>query len=85
MDKIEIKEFRLLGLALKIMTANENGRSAIDCGNLCQKFEKEHYANKITGKLSDEIFAVYYNYEGDHTRPFSYFIGCKVKMTHQLL
>jgi hypothetical protein len=29
--------------------------------------------------LSDEVLAVYHRYEGDYTKPFSYFIGCKVK------
>jgi predicted transcriptional regulator YdeE len=79
MDKIEIEEFKLLGLALKTKTTNENGQSAIDCGNLWQKFETENLAGKIPGKLSNEIYAVYDNYEGDYTKPFSYFIGCKVK------
>ena len=77
--QIKLKEFQLIGIALKTKTTNENGQSAIDCGNLWQQFEKGNYAEKIPGKLSNEIFAVYYNYEGDHTKPFSYFIGCKVK------
>jgi predicted transcriptional regulator YdeE len=28
--------------------------------------------------LGNEIYAVYHQYEGDHIKPFSYFIGCKV-------
>ena len=74
----EIKTFKLIGIALKTKTTNKNGQSAIDCGNLWQKFETGGYAAKIPGKLTSEIYAVYYNYEGDHTNPFSYFIGCKV-------
>ena len=69
---------RLTGLALKTKTTNANGQAAIDCGNLWQQFEKGDYAAKIPGKLSDEVFAVYYDYEGDYTQPYSYFIGCKV-------
>lgn len=79
MDKIEIKGFKLIGLALKTKTTNENRQSAIDCGNFWQKFETGNYAEKIPGKLSNEIFAVYHSYEGDYTKPYSYFIGCKVK------
>jgi len=79
-----IKEFRLIGLSLKTKTTNENGQSAIDCGSLWQQFEKGNYAEKIPGKLSNEIFAVYYNYEGDHAKPFSYFIGCKVKESTEI-
>ena len=32
----------------------------------------------IPNKLSKEVYAVYFEYEGDETKPFSYFIGCKV-------
>ena len=79
MDKIKIDELILIGLKLNNKTTNENGQSSIDCGNLWQKFETENFIERIPGKLGDEIYAVYYNYEGDHTKPFSYFIGCKVK------
>lgn len=73
-----ISSFRLLGLSLRNKTSNENGQSGIDCGNLWQKFKIENYFEKIPGKLSNDIYAVYHNYEGDHTMPFSYFIGCMV-------
>ena len=79
MNKIELEEIKLIGLALGTKTTNEMGQSNTDCGNLWQKFENENYANRIPDKLSDEILAVYHRYEGDHTQPFSYFIGCKVK------
>ncbi|MGN6249551.1 MAG: GyrI-like domain-containing protein [Ginsengibacter sp.] len=72
-----LKGFKLTGISLSGKTSNENGQSGIDCGNLWQEFEKGDYQNKIPNKLSDDIFAVYYDYEGDHTQPFSYFIGCK--------
>lgn len=79
MNKIELEEIKLIGLSLKTKTSNENGRSNVACGNLWQEFEKESYEDKIPNKLSDEILAVYHKYEGDSTKPFSYFIGCKVK------
>lgn len=70
--------FRLMGLALEHKTTNENGQSNKDCGSLWQKFEKDKIFNKIPGKISDEIYAVYHDYEGGHMDPFAYFIGCKV-------
>lgn len=79
MNKTEIEEIRLIGLSLKKKTTNEKGQSSIDCGALWQKFESENYYKKIPGKISDEIMAVYHSYEGDHTKPFSYFIGCIVR------
>jgi predicted transcriptional regulator YdeE len=75
---MNLTAFRLAGLALPSKTTNANGQSGTDCGTLWQQFEQGNYAEKITGKLSEEILAVYHGYEGDHTRPFSYFIGCKV-------
>ena len=80
MDKIKKAEFKLIGLKLDNKTTNEGGQSSIDCGNLWQKFEKDNFVERIPDKLGDEIYAVYFDYEGDHTRPFSYFIGCKVKL-----
>ncbi len=79
MKTIELEEAKLVGLALKGKTTNINEQSNIDCGNLWQEFEKGNYAEIIPNKLTDEILAVYHQYEGDHTKPFSYFIGCKVK------
>ena len=78
MNAIQLNEFRLIGLALPGKTTNEGGQSNIDCGNLWQKFENGKYFEKIPGKLNDDVLAVYHQYEGDHTQPFSYFIGCKV-------
>ena len=79
MNTVELEEVKLVGLALKRKTTNINEQSSIDCGNLWQEFEKGNYAEIIPNKLTDEILAVYHQYEGDHTKPFSYFIGCKVK------
>lgn len=71
--------FTLAGLKLPQKTTNEGGQSNINCGGLWQKFNTENIAARIQDKLGAEIYAVYFDYEGDHTKPFSYFIGCKVK------
>lgn len=84
MKKIELEAFKLIGIALEKKTINENGQAGIDCGSLWQKFEKGDYTNKIPGKLSDEIFAVYHQYDGDYTKPYAYFIGCKVSAETKL-
>ncbi|MFL5811045.1 MAG: GyrI-like domain-containing protein, partial [Flavisolibacter sp.] len=64
-------------------TTNANGQSAIDCGQLWQRFEKENCIQRIDNKIDDSIYAVYFDYEEDHTKPFSYFIGCKVSSDSQ--
>jgi predicted transcriptional regulator YdeE len=79
MSNVEIEDINLIGLALKTKTINTNGQSGLDCGNLWQEFKMGKYAETIPDKLSDEIFGVYYEYEGDNIKPFSYFVGCKVR------
>jgi predicted transcriptional regulator YdeE len=79
MEKVKLNAFILVGLKLDHKTTNEGGQSNIDCGKLWQKFEKENFVQRIPNKLSDEIYSVYFEFEGDHTKPFSYFIGCKVE------
>ena len=78
METFQIPEFKLTGLKLNKKTFNKGGQSGIDCGSLWQKFQAENVAERIPDKLGHEIYAVYFAYEGDHTNPFSYFIGCKV-------
>jgi predicted transcriptional regulator YdeE len=78
MEKIEKENFKLVGLKLENKTTNENNQSSVDCGTLWQKFEIEKIFELIPNKLSNEIYAVYFDYEKDETKPFSYFIGCKV-------
>jgi predicted transcriptional regulator YdeE len=80
MSTVNIPPFKLIGLRLPQKTTNKGGQSTIDCGNLWQKFSLANVPEKIVEKLSDEVYAVYFQYEGDHTKPFSYFIGCKVKI-----
>jgi predicted transcriptional regulator YdeE len=76
--KIRKEPFHLIGLRMHKKTTNEGGQSGVDCGNLWQRFEQQNIAGKIPGKLGNEVYAVYFDYDGDHTQPFSYFVGCRV-------
>ena len=78
MAVVEIKEKRLIGLALRSKTVNANGQSSRDCENLWHEFHKQNFSDIIGGKVSNDIFGVYHDYEGDSTQPFSYFIGYEV-------
>ena len=83
MNESNIEGFRLIGLKLENKTTNEGGQSGIDCGGLWQKFMQGGFAERIPGLLSNEIYAVYFDYESDYTKPFAYFIGCKVSADSQ--
>lgn len=78
MHGIEKAEMHLIGLELESKTSNLNGKANIDCGKLWHRFETEEILSKIEDRLTEEIIAVYYDYEGDYTEPYSYFIGCEV-------
>jgi len=41
------------------------------------RFYKE-YLHRIPNRVDDSILALYTDYEGDYTQPFSYIIGCEV-------
>lgn len=79
MEKLQKPGFKLVGLKLGHKTTNENGQSSVDCGNLWQKFENDKIFDLVPNKLGSEVFAVYFDYDQDETKPFSYFIGCKVR------
>ena len=74
----EMSEMKLVGLKLERKTTNANGQSAKDCGSLWQRFEADGVADQIPGKVSDAVYAVYYDYDSDENGAFSYFIGCRV-------
>lgn len=76
-----MEKLRLIGLKLSKETSNMNSQSSKDCGELWQKFEQEAIKNVIPNKLSDSIYAVYFDYSHDqhNNKVLSYFIGCNVE------
>lgn len=78
-----MENFKLIGLKLKGKTKNQNGQSEKDCGELWQQFKVNKIAELIPNKISDSIYAVYYDYESDENGQYSYFLGCKVEENAQ--
>lgn len=66
----------LIGISLPEKTTNQ--LSTTDIGAFWETFMKENVASKIPGRVGDDIYAVYYDYDGDYTMPFGYFIGVPV-------
>ena len=74
-QKIITKEtFQIIGI--EIYTSNE--KATIDIPKLWEKFYTENVKDRIPNKINDEILAIYTNYEGNHTKPYSYILGCEV-------
>lgn len=73
---IKIEAFKIIGIETE--TTNENGQAAIDIGNLWAKFYTENIPNKILNKLSEDIYAIYTDYESDFKGKYKTIIGLKV-------
>jgi len=77
MDKEQLDTFYVLGIAVR--TANTPGRATKDIPALWGRFLCENVAAAIEGRLADDVYCVYTEYEGDYTMPYTTLIGCRVE------
>ena len=77
MNHQTIGRFYVIGISVR--TTNANGQSSKDIEAVWQRFWGENIKDKIGGKTSDEIYAVYTDYETDHTGPYTTIIGVPVQ------
>ena len=76
MTKEIIESFDIVGI--QVRTSNIDGQGIKDIGNLWNTFICREVLKKIPFKTSDTIYALYTEYEGDHTKPYTTVIGCRV-------
>src|SRR3954470_5851326 len=69
-------QFFLVGISAR--TINQNGQSAQDIGGLWTRFTTENLGQQINGKVSDDMYCVYTDYESDHNGPYTAILGCRV-------
>lgn len=77
MKKVKMEAFNILGISIR--TSNQNYQAANDIQNLWAEFQKSKIAENTQGKVDNNIYAVYTDYEGDHTKPYTVLIGCRVE------
>lgn len=70
-----IKGFDIVGVS--IITTNEDAKAADDINGLWERFFKESVGQHVPDKIDDVIYAVYSDYQGDHTKPYRITIGYK--------
>ncbi len=68
--------FHVIGIECR--TVNSLLRAFRDIPKHWERFYKEKISDSIPNKVSDEVIAVYCDYEGDHTQPYSLILGCEV-------
>lgn len=76
-DLQQIPGFYVVGIS--ITTSNAEDKAADDINALWQRFFEEDMLHKIEGRAENAIYAVYSDYEGDHTKPYRFTLGCKVE------
>lgn len=73
-ESVSKGEFKVIGISEKI--SNDNAQEKIP--QMWKTFMLENYLEKIPNKKDSRLMAFYTDYEGDHTKPFLYTIGCEV-------
>lgn len=63
-------------IGLELRTNNEECSLAMPAHK--EKFFKENIISKIPNKINGNILALYTDYEGDYTKPYSWILGCEV-------
>lgn len=78
MEIIYIESFEIIGVTIK--TSNNNlEKLQHDMQSLWNKFITENVADKIPDKISNDVYCVYTDYEGDYTEPYVAILGYKVR------
>jgi predicted transcriptional regulator YdeE len=71
-------------VGIECRTSNAPDAGPVDIPKLWGQFYSENIMDQIPDKASNEVIALYCDYEGDHTQPYSLVIGCPVKSLHEV-
>ncbi|MFI5334085.1 MAG: effector binding domain-containing protein [Chlamydiales bacterium] len=82
MTYVKEKQTKKLVIGIAIKTANARFQKEVP--PLWEKFFREKIADRIPNKSNQNLVAVYTDYEGDHTQPFTYVIGCEVSSLKEI-
>lgn len=68
----------IIVVGIECRTSNAPEAGPRDIPQHWGRFYSEGIVGKIPNKISDDIIALYCDYEGDYTQPYSFVIGCPV-------
>lgn len=71
-----IEQFQVVGISVR--TTNAHGQAMKDIEALWTRFWGEEIKNKVPNKISDDIYALYTNYESNYTGAYTMIIGMPV-------
>lgn len=76
MKTVKKEQLRIVGVAVR--TENAPTKAEHDIPALWGRFMETNISAQLNGKSSDEIYCVYCEYDGDHTKPYTVLIGFSV-------
>ncbi len=71
----KLEAFSVVGLSI----ITDNKKAAEEINALWEEFFKQNIGQIIDNRVDDVIYAVYSDYEGDHTKPYRLTIGYKIE------
>lgn len=69
-------------IGLQLKTNNEECSLAMPAHK--DRFFKENILSKIPHKINGNVLALYTDYEGDYSKPYSWILGCEVSSLHEV-
>ena len=76
LDHIKKSGFKVIGIFVD--TTNLNLKVIQDITALWSRFQTENIFEQIPNKLSDDVYEVFTDYQGNYQKPYRTIIGCKV-------
>ena len=77
-----LDSIQIVGISVK--TTNAGGQAMKDIGALWGRFKGQDIHSLIPNKVNGDIYCIYTNYEGDHTKPYEVVLGCRVSSTEDI-
>ena len=74
-ERVSVEGFKAVGISARV----EMETAAEKIRGLWERWYAEGVQEQIKHKASDELYNVYTDYEGDHTDPYTCFLGCRVE------
>ena len=76
------KGFKIIGISVR--TTNQNNQAQEDLTKLWEQFISENFNEKIPNKISNEILAIYTDYQSNHTQEYTTIIGVPVSSLDEI-
>ena len=74
--------FKLIGISVR--TTNQNNQVQEDLGKLWGQFFSENIYEKIPNRISNEILAIYTDYQSNYTEDYTTIIGVLVSTLNEI-